>query len=139
MDSEQQQQQQEEEPAPLTDENEFKESLQRWIQLDTYIATQNQELKQFRNERSALTAPLTRFMETHDLHNTVINTEEHGKISYVTESSYSSYTQKYLSDTLCLYFNNDKEKAADCLAFLKSNRVLSKSTTLKRTMPSDKT
>jgi len=96
---------------------------------------QNLELKAHRNERSNLVASLTRFMELNEMHNAVINTEEHGKISYAKESSYSTYTQKYLADTLQLYFKNDNEKTAECLAFLKNNRTLSKNTILKRTVP----
>lgn len=74
-------------------------------------------------------------MERNDLQQTTIDAQDNGTIEYATETSYPSYTQKFLSEALMAYFGNDAEKTAECLTFLKKQRVPVQSVGLKRTIP----
>jgi hypothetical protein len=116
-------------------EEDFTTGIQRWLQLDTHISQQNQALRQFRSERSTLNSSLAAYMERNDLQQTTIDAQDNGTIEYATETSYPSYTQKFLSEALMAYFGNDAEKTAECLTFLKKQRVPVQSVGLKRTIP----
>ena len=109
--------------------------MRRWVQLDVFLAKQNQAVKEVRNERARLSPHILRYMENHNLCGSEISSENAGTIAYGTETTYTSFTQKFVSDTLLEFFENDTAKHAECMAFLKSKRTPTVQAVLKRTMP----
>jgi hypothetical protein len=121
--------------ATIEDEDTFKKCMQRWIQLDVHVAKQNQAIKAIRDERTRLAPHILSYMATRNMQDTTINADTLGTITYSTETSYPSYTQKFVSESMLEFLGGDAERHAECMAFLKSRRKPVSHTALKRTVP----
>jgi len=109
----------------------FVTSVQKWVRYDDQIQTLNKQVKSLRDERTALTPQMTRYMEQHNLHDNVIQISD-GTLTYKVETGRQGFTQRFLADALLKYFNNDQARASECMEFIKSQREQTQTVTLKR-------
>lgn len=109
----------------------FVTSVQKWVRYDDQIQTLNKQVKSLRDERTALTPQMTRYMEHNNLHDNVIRISD-GTLTYKVETGRQGFTQRFLSDALLKYFNNDQARASECMDFIKSQREQTQTVTLKR-------
>ena len=116
----------------------FTKHMQSWIVLDVKVAKKNQELKAIRDERTRLTPCLLGYMQAHNIQGCNINNETMGTVTYATETTYPSYTQKFVSDALLEFFGGDIEKQAKCVDFLKGKRRPVSHVTLRRRLTKEK-
>ena len=90
-------------------------------------------------------APLVRFMEARAMQNTRITTENDGVITYATETTYQSFSQKLVLEGLHAFFAGQAATTPDeanasaeaCMAFLRSRRVPTQHSLLRRTTSDD--
>lgn len=109
----------------------FLQNVEQWVTKTSRIDLLNNKIKEERKELERLTPQITSYMEQNDLTKQTINLRD-GKIVYSETSTPSAMSMTFLGETLCEYFENDKEKTKACLEFLNSRRTIKKSVDLKR-------
>lgn len=118
----------------VTENNEYQQfltNLEQWVTKSSRIDLLNNKIKEERKELERLTPQITTYMERHELTNKIINLQD-GKITYSETSTPSAMSMSFLTDALCEYFQNDREKAKECMEFINSKRTIKKSVDLKR-------
>jgi len=125
-------------PSPLPTQNEFKQALQDWVNVDNQISHHTQQLKELRNTRTALTPSICNFMERENCRDMRIQISD-GSLSYGVEKVQPTFSQRFVAEGLVAYFNevhrdaNADEHAVECMTFLKNRRTVDRKAVLKRT------
>ena len=123
----------------LKDHNAFKEAMREWVHNDDRQTYHQQEVKDARMTKTNLLPSILHFIERHSMCDTVFPTKN-GMLRYNVESSLSGFTQKFILDGLCAYFESCGESAArgqQCMEFLKKRRVSKMQGTIRRTYCDD--
>ena len=119
----------------LKDHDAFKEAMREWVHCDDRQTYHQQEVKDARMTKTNLLPSILDFIERHSMCDTVFPTKN-GMLRYNVESSLSSFTQKFILDGLCAYFESCGESAdrgRQCMEFLKKRRVSKMQGTIRRT------
>ena len=109
---------------------EFERDLRKWAVLDNKIRASNQELKDMRNQKTALGSTICEFMKTKGLENKKVDTGD-SIISFYEKNEYPALTFGYIEKCLGEIIS-DKDKIAIIIKHLKDKREIKKSNDLRR-------
>ena len=109
---------------------EFEDSLKKWIRVDTQIKLANQQMRELRNQRDALSSNVCDYIEKNRMEKRKIETSD-SKIEYYEKKEYSALTygflEKHLADLI-----PDEKNVKLIMEYLRSKREIKKSHDLKR-------
>ena len=108
----------------------FTNDIKKWIEIDNEIQTLNNNLKELRQSRNSKAEIITKYIEQHNLTKTKFSLNN-GYIKYSKTNQSSPLTFKFIFECLKKYFN-DEELATNVCDFIKSNRLSTLSTSIKR-------
>ena len=122
----------------LTDTNpefiEFKEKIQKWIELDDDIKTLQKAVKERKSVKNELTPEILEFMDQHDIKD--LNTND-GRIQYSKSTTKKALNKKTLTNRLSDFFK-DLQKGETVADFILNNRDTVDNVRLKRTYKRNK-
>ena len=128
------------EAAPSQDENvlgyrdqaQFVEGIKQWVSYDSEIQQLNKQARSLREEKNNLTPRITQYMERNEMRDATIKISD-GTLKYTVDTTKQGLTQKFLTEALCEYFEDDAARAQKCMEFIKSRRESKPTVSLKRT------
>lgn len=116
----------------FSDQAQFVEGIKQWVSYDSEIQQLNKQARSLREEKAHLTPRLTQYMERHEMRDATIKISD-GMLKYSVDAVKQGLTQKFLTEALCEYFEDDAARAQQCMEFIKSRRESKPAVSLKRT------
>jgi hypothetical protein len=110
------------------DLDDFKSTVQVWLQLDLEIEKLQEKIKEYRKQKEKITPKILDFMEKKG-HKDIQFKD--ATIRYRNTKTKQTITKDYLIKTLYDYFK-DEMKAVDATKYLLENRKITEKTTIER-------
>jgi hypothetical protein len=98
----------------------FEKDIQQWVSIDNQLKILNEKVKELRDKKNELSTNLTKYAETNDLSNKIIQITD-GKLKFVKTRVAAPLTYKYLEKSLSDIIKNDTQ-VKQIIHYLKENR-----------------
>ena len=109
----------------------FEENIRNWIKIDNNIKEKAMNIKQLRIERDKYNENIMEYIKENNLDNVTIKIGD-GKLRFVDTKYTQPLTYKFICETLCDYFEDDREIVMEIIYHIKSKRAIKTTKEIKR-------
>jgi len=113
----------------ITTRNEFIETLQKWIIIDSQLKIINEKTKKLRDMKNTMTEKLGEYKSNNNIDNSIKITD--GELRFYEKKEYSPLTFGYIEKSLGKIIS-DKMQLDYVIKYLKENREITTSIDIKR-------
>ena len=109
----------------------FQNNIVDWVSIDNQIKKQNEIIKDLRDKKKTIESTIYDYVDTNDLHNSIINTSD-SKLVFKKTKICNPLTLKYIEDCLNKCIQNE-DHIKHIMQVIKTNREFKFVDEIKRT------
>lgn len=114
----------------MSNSNNFEENIKNWVKIDNELKTQNEKVKNLREQRNEVLNDINIYIDTNNLNNATVSISD-GKLKFTNNRVVNPLTLKYVQS--CLEnFIKDANSVSKIMDYIKDNREIKNTPDIKR-------